>query len=191
MAVLFPAAGRAQVLNPDTGIAQRHFRTGMDHYERQEYEPALQEFRAARLVRPHPAMDFNIARCLNRLERFDEAAEAYERYLASSPTPTDAAEIKARITVLKERARATAPPPPAPTTVKTLGPTPAGPLSLTATPEQPARSSVVKKWWFWTALAGGAAVIAIAIAVPLSTSGYRAESPFLGTLQPGAVKANF
>ena len=39
----------------------------------------------SRLARSLPAFDFNIARCLDRLERYEDAVAAYRRYLAASP----------------------------------------------------------------------------------------------------------
>ena len=60
-------------------------------------------------VRPLPALDFNIARCYDRLERYPEAIEAYGRFLSGATSPqdrADAPEAIARIRTLKERLKA-------------------------------------------------------------------------------------
>jgi tetratricopeptide (TPR) repeat protein len=106
----------AQVsLDPDTEIARRHFEAGRLQYEASDYQGALREFEAARKVRNLPAFDYNIARCLDRLERPAEAIAAYQRYLAANGDTADTAEVRERVRVLQERIAppATAPPPPA------------------------------------------------------------------------------
>ena len=99
--------------DPDTEVARRHFNNGRAFYDKNEYEKALDEFTAARRVRPHPALDYNIARCLDRLEHYKEAVAAYESYAASNPP--DVVEIRTRIEQLKERLKAE-PPKPKPST---------------------------------------------------------------------------
>jgi tetratricopeptide (TPR) repeat protein len=88
-------------LDADTENARRHFQLGSAHYNAQEYELALAEFEKARVIKPLPALDFNIARCLERLERYRDAIDAYRRYLAETQAPDP--EAAARIMVLEER----------------------------------------------------------------------------------------
>ena len=89
--------------DPDSEIARRHFEHGAALYDKQQYEAAITEFEEARHAKPAPALDFNIARAYDRLEKWDRAIEVYERYLHSIPTPADAKEITARIEALKKR----------------------------------------------------------------------------------------
>ncbi|MSP60218.1 MAG: tetratricopeptide repeat protein [Myxococcales bacterium] len=91
--------------DPDTELAKRHFQKGLGLYGVGMYEEAVSEFSVARAIKPLPAFDFNIARCLERLEHWEESAEAYRRDLLLDPRAADAADIRARIAVLKERAR--------------------------------------------------------------------------------------
>ena len=72
--LLSPAA--AQTVGPDEEIARRHFDQGKSYYAIGRYDDALQEFEAARQVHPLSAFDFNIGRCLDRMERFAEAVVA-------------------------------------------------------------------------------------------------------------------
>jgi tetratricopeptide (TPR) repeat protein len=86
--------------DPDTESAQRHFDAGAAAYDARDYAKALNEFQEAQRLKPLPAFEFNIARTLDRMERFDEAIPHYERYLASKPDDTEAA---ARLQELKQR----------------------------------------------------------------------------------------
>lgn len=99
---LAPSLARAAGdLDPDTEIAQRHFRAGADAYERSDYPTALKEFEEAQRVKPVPAFEFNIARTLDRMERFDEAITHYRKYLATDPR--EPGEVKDRLRVLEAR----------------------------------------------------------------------------------------
>src|SRR5262245_43180338 len=89
--------------DPDLEIAQRRFTKGSQYYVAKDYARAIEEFEAARRVMPAPEIDYNIARCHDRLEHFREAIAAYERYLASKPSKEDAAEVEARLKVLQPR----------------------------------------------------------------------------------------
>jgi tetratricopeptide (TPR) repeat protein len=86
--------------DPDTEAAQRHFEAGAAAYEDKDYPLALREFQEAQRLKPLPAFEFNIARTLDRMERFAEAIRHYERYLAAKP---DDQEAGARLQVLKSR----------------------------------------------------------------------------------------
>lgn len=96
--------------DPDTEVARRHFNAGHAFYASADYEHALEEFQQARRVKPHPALDYNIARCLDRLERWTEAITAYKSYIASNPA--DVVEMRTRVQQLEERVKSTPPPPP-------------------------------------------------------------------------------
>jgi tetratricopeptide (TPR) repeat protein len=98
------AAWAEEADDPDTEIAQRHFQAGSERYNARAYEEALREFEAARGAKPVPALDYNIGRCYDRLERYPEAVAAYRRYLAAEPEASDAAEVRERVRVLEARA---------------------------------------------------------------------------------------
>ena len=94
-------------IDTDTEIAKRHFQLGLGHYEKGEYASALFEFKTARQVKPHPAFDYNIGKCEDRMEHIPEAIEAYQRYLEAMPDAPDAPEVTRRVAVLDfRRARA-------------------------------------------------------------------------------------
>jgi tetratricopeptide (TPR) repeat protein len=92
--------------DPDTEIAQRHLKAGQARYEEHDYAAALAEFEAAQRSYPRPEFIFNIARCLDRLERFAPAVREYERYLADRP---DDKVTRERVRQLQGRLEAEAP----------------------------------------------------------------------------------
>jgi tetratricopeptide (TPR) repeat protein len=102
-------AAAAPVDDPDTEIARRHFQRGLESYEALDYERALAEFRRAQRARPLPELDFNIARCLDRLERWEDAIAAYKRYVLRAPNRADAAEAFERVRTLRARLSERAP----------------------------------------------------------------------------------
>jgi tetratricopeptide (TPR) repeat protein len=121
--------------DPDTEVARRHFAAGGAAYEQGDYATALREFERARLAKPLPAFDYNIARCYDRLERYREAISAYERFVAAASPGEDTTEPQERIRVLRARLAELAPQPAAPG--KTL------PASLTLNRSPSRRPSVV------------------------------------------------
>jgi hypothetical protein len=99
-----PAVAHADPsVDPDLEIARRHFQRATDLYAAGQYAEAIVEFEATREVHAVPALDFNIARCHDRLEHRADAIAAYQRYLDAVPHATDAAETRERIEVLKRR----------------------------------------------------------------------------------------
>ena len=89
--------------------AREHFQAGHEYFANTEYEDALVEFqRAYELASEHaaPAMLFNVASTLERLGRFDESADALERYLEEAEEPETPARLRARIVSLRRRAAA-------------------------------------------------------------------------------------
>jgi tetratricopeptide (TPR) repeat protein len=109
----------AQPVDPDTEAARRHFDKGRALYEAGKYDEAIGEFEVARKLKPLPDLDFNIARTHERREAWGDAAAAYQRYLDAKPDAPDAAELRARIEVLRSRvsvpivaAPSPSPPPP-------------------------------------------------------------------------------
>jgi len=143
--VVSPRIAIAQALDPDEEAARRHFARGLTHYDAGEYQAALAEFDAVKRFHDSPALDYNIARCYDRLERYEEAVSAYERYVTQKPDASDAASIRERIATLRRRL---APPPtttpptttPATTTPATTtppAPAPAPPATAAAPPAAP------------------------------------------------------
>jgi tetratricopeptide (TPR) repeat protein len=94
---------RAASEDPDLEIAQHHFETGRAFYNAADYVHALEEFDAAYRVRRGAPLEFNIARCHDRLEHFQEALAWYEKYLTHAPNAKDANEVRERVHLLRTR----------------------------------------------------------------------------------------
>src|SRR5262245_44542695 len=69
--------------------ARRAFADGERAFAGGEYEGALEHFRQAWQTLPHVQVQFNIAACLERLGRFDEAARAYDEVAGSNDALPD------------------------------------------------------------------------------------------------------
>lgn len=98
-----PAAAATPGDDPILEAAKVHFLDGNRRYGAGDFSGALREFQVAQKLRPAPAFDFNIARCLERLQRWADAADAYERYLQAEPSATDRESVVALIAKMRAR----------------------------------------------------------------------------------------
>lgn len=128
-----PLAAAPGVVDPDTEVAQRHFRLGSELYGQEKYLEAIEQFERARQAKPVPAFEFNIARSYDRLGRWSDAIASYERYLTSAGHPPDEADVRARIELLRQRL------PSSPVTTPT--PAPVSPASPTVAASPPPRAA--------------------------------------------------
>ena len=165
--------------DPDTEVARRHFRKGSEFYAANDYPAALKEFEAARRAFASPAIDYNIARCHDRLENYPLAIEYYERYLATAKDAPDAAEVARRIEALKQRLESPKPPPPAPAPVVAPAPV-AAPAPVVVA--QPAPSSKRRTW----AIVGGVAVVGLIVGLAVGLSG---SSPSYSQSTTGPIQS--
>lgn len=164
-----------------------HYNQAVKLFEDRRFEPALGEFQAAYHRRQMPWLLINIGRTLHRLGRPREALEYYERHrlaetkpdaetlerrekytaqaralIEASANPSAAATSEPGETAAAaQTAAATEPAATAPTSV--VAPTAAAATAAATVnaSEQPEKPPLYKKWWFWTAIGGGVAVIAI------------------------------
>ncbi len=104
-----PLGARAELADPDLDIARRHVAEGTRLYEQGDYLHALAEFRLARAIKARPELDFDIARCHDRLEQVEEAIVSYERFVAATSDQANAASVRERIRVLSTRVGHAAP----------------------------------------------------------------------------------
>jgi tetratricopeptide (TPR) repeat protein len=83
--------------------SRQMFEKGQRAYERGDYEIALMRFQSALAAAPSGEIHFNVARCYERLGRWELAAAAYEQYLKDKPV-NEAAELREKIADLRVRA---------------------------------------------------------------------------------------
>ncbi len=104
--LLLARTGNAQ--EEATERARIHLKAAIAYYDDGRYDDAAREMQAAYRLKPLPDLQYNLAQCYERLNKLDDAAEAYEQYLAGVPQATDRPAVQARINNLRERATAAA-----------------------------------------------------------------------------------
>ncbi len=113
----------------DVVKARERFRIGQERFAAHDYEAALREFEAARLIKAVAEFDFNIAVCLEHLGKAQEAIGTYRTFIDETVDPAALADARARIAKL-EAAEA---PKPAPVAAPPIVAAPApSPRSYTA-----------------------------------------------------------
>jgi tetratricopeptide (TPR) repeat protein len=83
-ALLVPIAAPAQSRDKKTAAAQ--FQKGRGLYAEGRWSEALEAFRAGYEAFPLPGFQVNIGQCLRKLDRLEEASEAWHKFLASNPS---------------------------------------------------------------------------------------------------------
>lgn len=86
---------------PDDAAGREYFERGRSAFERADYENALIYFRHAYRLSRRGELQYNIGVAADRLQREEEALEAFEHYLEETESPTRAAEARRRIDALR------------------------------------------------------------------------------------------
>lgn len=97
LAPLVPAYGEPAAVAPGNDEAQLHFQAGSAAYETGDFTTAIQEWKAAQLLRAAPLLDFNIGLAYEQLGRSQAACKYYRRYFEQVPQAPERAEIEARL----------------------------------------------------------------------------------------------
>ncbi len=201
--LLLVGAGAARADRADDEAAKQHFDRGTTAYALGRYSEAATEFEQAYESKPDAALLFNAAQAHRAAGNQARALELFQNYLrVYSGRVGNEAEVQHIVAQLKEAiasrskasaARSVTPPPAlspspgsagAPEVAPPLGssPSPApvqSPNVLVAgTPPRP----LYRRAWFWGAVGGGAAVVAVAIALGVVYgSSTRNPTPSIGT----------
>ncbi len=85
----------------DDAAAREYFERGREAFVQANYEGALVFFRHAYRLSGRPALQYNIGVAADRLQREQEALEAFEHYLDETESPTREAEVRGRIEALQ------------------------------------------------------------------------------------------
>jgi tetratricopeptide (TPR) repeat protein len=86
----------------DDAAGREYFERGRDAFARADYEGALVYFRHAYRLSRRGELQYNIGVAADRLQREEEALEAFRRYLEEAEDPTRADEVQERIAALEE-----------------------------------------------------------------------------------------
>jgi tetratricopeptide (TPR) repeat protein len=100
LGLLVALPARAQNTQDDAA-AREYFERGRAAFEQADYEGALVYFRHAYRLSRRGELQYNIGVAADRLQREDEALEAFERYLEETESPTREAEVRERIQALR------------------------------------------------------------------------------------------
>ncbi|MBT8468290.1 MAG: hypothetical protein KJN97_06035 [Deltaproteobacteria bacterium] len=87
---------------PDDAAAREYFERGRAAFEQADYEGALVFFRHAYRLSGRPALQYNIGVAADRLQREQEALEAFQHYLDETESPTREGEVRGRIEALQK-----------------------------------------------------------------------------------------
>jgi tetratricopeptide (TPR) repeat protein len=86
---------------PDDAAAREYFERGRAAFEQADYEGALVYFRHAYRLSDRVELQYNIGVAADRLQREEEALEAFEHYLEESQNAAREAEVRERIIALR------------------------------------------------------------------------------------------
>ena len=86
----------------DDAAAREYFERGRSAFEQADYEGALVYFRHAYRLSHRGELQYNIGVAADRLQREEEALEAFQRYLDESENAARDAEVQERITALRQ-----------------------------------------------------------------------------------------
>jgi tetratricopeptide (TPR) repeat protein len=144
--------------------AKASYEEGARHYYLMEYDEALTSFKDAFRAKDDPAFLFNIAQCLRKLGRLDEASTFYQIYLRRAPDAGNRAEVERHLDDIEGQMATTAPPPepnqpPIPRRFSAQDTTIPFNPQIDLSPQHPAIKDhpLYKRWWFWTAAGAVAA----------------------------------
>lgn len=100
---LLPSIGEAQRNSRREREAFEQLQTADAAYQEQDYQTALRHLRAAWSLFEAPVIRFNQGKTFEAMERWHDAADAYEDYLALDPEADSHEELEARVTELRSR----------------------------------------------------------------------------------------
>ena len=100
MGMAFAAPAFAQPIEDDAA-AREYFKAGRAAFDQADYESALTYFRHAYRTSGRGALLYNIGVAADRLQRDQEALEAFEQYLHRTEKPTREFEVRRRIEALR------------------------------------------------------------------------------------------
>ena len=179
--------------------AKAYFKTGIQHYNLGEYEPALEAFKAAYRELEDASFLFNIAQCQRALGRKEEAVRSYRSFVRESKvlTPETRAKVDEIVAALEasirdeqatkarlDAANAAA----AEAAAKAAAEKAAAEAPVVvAAPAPPPKKPLYKKWWLWTAVGGGVAAIALGVGLGVGLRGHSTTYPSPPTTPAGGT----
>ena len=168
--------------------AKAAYEEGARHYDLAEYAEALTSFKDAYRAKTDPSFLFNIAQCLRKLNKLDDAATFYRTYLRRAPDASNRVEVERHLKDVESQMEAATPPAP-PRAFLVQETPPAAPPRIDLSPQPTPtieKHPLYKRWWIWSAagaVAAGATITIIILArrdptsIPSSELGYQRALP--------------
>lgn len=94
-----PAAAQP---SSNDAAAREYFERGRSAFEEADYESALVYFRHAYELSKRDELQYNIGVAADRLQREEEALEAFDHYLEDAENPEREAEVRERVNALRQ-----------------------------------------------------------------------------------------
>ncbi|MFH1434336.1 MAG: tetratricopeptide repeat protein [Pseudomonadota bacterium] len=99
-----PAHAQKQVGEEENEKALALYKKAVDYAKKEKWQEALDLFIESSELSAPPVVHYNIARCLESLGRFEEAAESYEKYVEEADPPAkERKEVEEKISSLNEK----------------------------------------------------------------------------------------
>jgi len=100
LAVSIPAVSGAQ---PNVRRAEQLAGEALQLYRQADYDHAIEKFQQSYELVPDPNNLFNIGKCYERMNKFEEAIRNYRRYIVEAENAADRQEVEQRIANLERR----------------------------------------------------------------------------------------
>jgi tetratricopeptide (TPR) repeat protein len=177
--------------DPRAAEAKQHYENGMAHFNLEEWDAAIEEWKSGYRAKPVAQFLYNIAQAYRLSKHYEEALSFYQRYLRADPKAPNRVEVEGHITkltnVIQTEKRASAAPPTAPLVVKPKGsegvvtpevaPSPAPQVAAVPSPapatnnnnlvveKKAEKKPITKEKWFWPVIGTVAGVVVVAVVV--------------------------
>jgi hypothetical protein len=179
-----PVSAKPRAGDPIVDEARRHYELGAALYKASRFAEALREFEAGYALTPRPLFLVNIAQAHRHLGQLEEAAAAFEKFLAvAPPDDPDRGQAKETLALIRRELAARPPAEPArpvvapapPAASPTVAPAPPRAMAPVAVVDRAApverRSFARRHWWIFPTVVVVAAGIAVGLGVGLTRGG--------------------
>jgi tetratricopeptide (TPR) repeat protein len=145
MVVLVALTAIAHAAPPSQeGLARSHYVAGEEEYARGRWAEALHEFQIGYSLSPRPEFLINFAQVYRKLGDYDRAIAECERYLATAPEASLAAQAQRLLQQLREEKQHAPPPKPVAPVMTAVQPAANQVVTTPAPPPPPPRKS--RRW---------------------------------------------
>jgi len=177
--------------DPRAAEAKQRYENGMAHFNLEEWDAAIEEWKSGYRAKPVAQFLYNIAQAYRLSKHYEDALNFYQRYLRAEPKAPNRVEVDghiAKLSALLQQERRTATAPPIATMVikpkgsegtppgeLNVAPSPAPQVAVVPSPQpaaapvvvqkEPEKTPITKKKWFWPVIGAVAGVVVVAVVV--------------------------